>query len=232
MSIAGITRVGSIATTIRVAQYEAALNKPNRINQASKIAGLFLWALEMAYKFINNFETTLTGEITAVATSMTVASAAGLSLTSGEVYRLTIQNADATLFELVDVTAISSNTLTIERGKESTTAQAWANGSKVLCGVTAEQLSNEARKTVTSSTFTSRNGRKQQFVATANATMNFAALAVNDYIDLIVNPATFTLTWSDVNWQNGTALQLTASKLNRVLIENEGGVLKAYIVSN
>ena len=224
--------MGSIATTIRVAQYEAALNKPNRINQASKIAGLFLWALEMAYKFINNFETTLTGEITAVATSMTVASAAGLSLTSGEVYRLTIQNADATLFELVDVTAISSNTLTIERGKESTTAQAWANGSKVLCGVTAEQLSNEARKTVTSSTFTSRNGRKQQFVATANATMNFAALAVNDYIDLIVNPATFTLTWSDVNWQNGTALQLTASKLNRVLIENEGGVLKAYIVSN
>ena len=94
----------------------------------------------MAYKFINNFETSLTGEITAVATSMTVASAAGLSLTSGEVYRLTIQNADATLFELVDVTAISSNTLTIERGKESTTAQAWAAGSAALCGVTAAQL--------------------------------------------------------------------------------------------
>jgi|GEM_PF-7015470 len=186
----------------------------------------------MAYKFINNFETSLTGAITASATSMTVASAAGLSLTSGEVYRLTIQNADASLYELVDVTAISGNTLTIERGKESTTAQTWAVGSIVLCGETAEQLSNEARKTVTSSTFTSRNGRKQQFVATANATISFVALTVNDYIDLIVNPATFTLTWIGVNWQNGTALQLTASKLNRVLIENDGGVLKAYIVSN
>ena len=186
----------------------------------------------MAYKFINNFETALTSAITAAATSMTVANAAGLSLASGEVYRMTIQNADASLFELVDVTAISGNTLTIERVKEGTTAQAWAAGSVVLCGVTAEQLSNEARKTVTSSTLSSRNGRKQQFVATANATMNFAALAVNDYIDLIVNPATFTLTWTDVNWQNGTALQLTASKLNRVLIENDGGVLKAYIVSN
>ena len=186
----------------------------------------------MAYKFINNYETKLTAQATAAATSITVANASGLSLAAGEVYRLTIQNADATLFELVDVAAISSNTLTIERGKESTTAQAWAVGSVVLCGVTAEQLSNEARKTVTSSTLSSRNGRKQQFVATANATMNFAALTVNDYLDLIVNPATFTLTWTNVIWQNGTALQLTASKLNRVLIENDGGVLKAYIVSN
>ena len=186
----------------------------------------------MAYKFINNYETKLTAQATAAATSITVANASGLSLTSGEVYRLTIQNTDASLYELVDVTAISGNTLTIERGKEATTAQAWASGSKVLCGVTAEQLSNEARKTVTSSTFSSRNGRKQQFVATANATMSFAALTVNDYIDLIVNPATFTLTWTGVNWQNGTALQLTASKLNRVLIENDGGILKAYIVSN
>ena len=186
----------------------------------------------MAYKFINNYETKLTAQAAAAATSITVANAAGLSLAAGEVYRMTIQNADASLFELVDVTAISGNTLTIERVKEGTTAQAWAAGSVVLCGVTAEQLSNEARKTVTSSTLSSRNGRKQQFVATANATLNFAALTVNDYIDLIVNPATFALTWTDINWQNGTALQLTASKLNRVLIENDGGVLKAYIVSN
>ena len=186
----------------------------------------------MAFKFINNWSTTLSAALSASATSMTVVSATGLSLTSGEVYRLTIQNADASLFELVDVTAISGNTLTIERGKESTTAQAWAAGSVVLCSVTAEQLSNEARKTVTNSTFTSRYGRKQQFVATANATMNFAALTLNDYLDLIVNPATYTLTWTGVNWQNGTAAQLTASKLNRVFIENDGGVLKAYIVSN
>ena len=204
----------------------------NRINQASLNAGLFLWALEMAYKFINNFETSLTGEITAVATSMTVANAAGLSLTSGEVYRLTIQNADATLFEIVDVTAISGNTLTIERGKESTTAQAWASGSIVLCSVTSAQMMPEQRNIVGSSTFTSLNGRKQQFAATSNATMNFAALAANDYIDLIVNPATFTLTWTNVNFQNGSALQITASKANRVLIENDMGVINAYIVNN
>ena len=94
----------------------------------------------MAYKFINNFETTLSSAITAAATSMTAANVAGLSLANGEVYRLTIQNADASLFELVDVTAISGNTLTIERAKEGTTALEWASGSTVLCDVTAAQL--------------------------------------------------------------------------------------------
>ena len=94
----------------------------------------------MAYKFINNYETKLTSQATAAATSITVANAAGLSLAAGEVYRMTIQNADASLFEIVDVTAISGNTLTIERGKESTTAQVWPIDSIILCSITAAQI--------------------------------------------------------------------------------------------
>ena len=190
------------------------------------------WMIKMAYKFINNYETKLTAQATAAATSITVANASGLSLAIGEVYRMTIQNADASLYELVDVTAISDNTLTMQRAKESTTAQVWPIDSIVLCSVTAAQMMPEQRNIVGSSTFTSLNGRKQQFAATSNATMNFAALAANDYIDLIVNPATFTLTWTNVNFQNGSALQITASKANRVLIENDMGVINAYIVSN
>ena len=190
------------------------------------------WMIKMAYKFINNYETKLTAQATAAATSITVANASGLSLAIGEVYRMTIQNADASLYELVDVTAISGNTLTMQRAKESTTAQVWPIDSIVLCSVTAAQMMPEQRNIVGSSTFTSLNGRKQQFAATSNATMNFAALADNDYIDLIVNPATFTLTWTNVNFQNGSALQITASKANRVIIENDMGVINAYIVSN
>ena len=94
----------------------------------------------MAYKFINNYETKLTAQATAAETSITVANASGLSLAAGEVYRMTIQNADASLFELVDVTAISGNTLTIERAKEATTAQEWPIDSVVICGVTRAQL--------------------------------------------------------------------------------------------
>lgn len=190
------------------------------------------WMIKMAYKFINNYETKLTAQATAAATSITVANAAGLSLAAGEVYRMTIQNADASLFEIVDVTAISGNTLTVQRAKEATTAQVWPIDSVVLCSVTASQMMPEQRNIVGSSTFTSLNGRKQQFAATSNATMNFAALAPNDYIDLIVNPANFTLTWTNVNFQNGNALQITASKANRVLIDNDMGVINAYIVSN
>ena len=94
----------------------------------------------MAYKFINNYETKLTVQATAAATSITVANAAGLSLAASEVCRMTIQNADASLFEIVDVTAISGNTLTVQRAKESTTAQIWPIDSIVLCSVTAAQM--------------------------------------------------------------------------------------------
>ena len=190
----------------------------------------------MAYKFINNFETSLTGEITAVATSMTVASAAGLSLTSGEVYRLTIQTADASLYELVDVTAISGNTLTIERGKESTAAQAWAAGSVVLCGVTAEQLdklnssggggSNETWHTATTNTLNIANGSKQKRTLTANATLAFT-LSDGDDLTLILNPSTFTVTWPAITWF-GSAPSLTASKEHTVVISRDGSVLRGW----
>ena len=98
------------------------------------------WMIKMAYKFINNYETKLTAQATAAATSITVANAAGLSLAAGEVYRMTMQNADASLYELIDVTAISGNTLTVQRAKEATTAQVWPVDSVVLCSVTAAQM--------------------------------------------------------------------------------------------
>ena len=98
------------------------------------------WMIKMAYKFINNYETKLTAQTTAAETSITVANAAGLSLSAGEVYRMTIQNADASLYELVDVTSISGNTLTVQRAKEATTAQVWPVDSVVLCSVTAAQM--------------------------------------------------------------------------------------------
>ena len=94
----------------------------------------------MAYKFINNYETKLTEQATAAATSITVANASGISVSIGDTWRLTIQNANATQFELVDVTAVSGNVLTVLRAREGTTAQAWPIDSVVICGVTKAQL--------------------------------------------------------------------------------------------
>lgn len=184
---------------------------------------------KMGIKRINGYKTALTASVTAAATSITVADASRLALAAGEFFIMTLYKGSA--FEVVKVTAVAGNTLTIVRAQEGSAAQDWAAGTDLVCAPTAETYP-ESRAVVTSVAFSSANGHKQQFVATANAALNFAGIKQDDYIDLIVNPATFTLTWTDVNWQNGTALQLTASKLNRVLIENDGGVLKAYIVSN
>ena len=189
----------------------------------------------MAYKFINNFETTLTSTITAAATSMTVSNAVGLSLASGEAYRLTIQNADATLYELVDVTAISGNTLTIERGEEATTAQVWAAGSVVLCGVTAEKLDklnssggglNETWYTATSNTLNIANGSKQKRTLAANATLAFT-LSDGDDLTLILNPSTFVVTWPSITWF-GSAPSLTASKEHTIVISKDGNLLRGW----
>ena len=190
----------------------------------------------MAYKFINNYETKLTAQATAAATSITVANASGLSLAAGEVYRMTIQNADASLYELVDVIAISGNTLTIERAKEGTTAQEWAAGSVVLCGVTAEQLdklnssgsggSNEMWYTATSSTLNIANGSKQKRTLTANATLAFT-LNDGDDLTLILNPSTFTVTWPTITWF-GSAPSLTASKEHTIVISKDGTLLRGW----
>ena len=94
----------------------------------------------MAYKFINNYETKLTAQATAAATSITVANAAGVTVTAGDTLRLTIQNTTATQFELIDVTAVSGNVLTVLRAREGTTAQEWPIDSVVICGVTKAQL--------------------------------------------------------------------------------------------
>ena len=190
----------------------------------------------MAYKFINNYETKLTAQATAAATSITVANATNLNLAAGEVYRMTIQNADASLYELVDVTAISGNTLTIERGKEATTAQAWAAGSFVLCGVTAEQLdklnssgggsSNEMWHTATSNTLNIANGSKQKRTLAANATLAFT-LNDGDDLTLILNPSTFAVTWPTITWF-GSAPSLTASKEHAIVISKDGTILRGW----
>ena len=192
----------------------------------------------MAYKFINNYETKLTAQATAAATSITVANASGLSLAAGEVYRMTIQNADASLYELVDVTAISGNTLTVQRAKESTTAQVWPIDSVVLCSVTAEQLAMlnnsgggggeiELWHVATTSSISTSNGTKQTFTASGNDAI---ILTIHDGADLtlIVNPVTYVVTMpSNIKWF-GSAPIFTANKMHTFVISRNGSEYYGY----
>lgn len=90
----------------------------------------------MARLYSNNFSTTLASGISAVDTSFDVASATGLpALGAGDYFHLTID--DGSFIEMVRVDAVVGNTLSVQRGQESTVQRVFASGSTVELRVTA-----------------------------------------------------------------------------------------------
>ncbi len=83
--------------------------------------------------FVNNAKTLLDGAILVGATSLIVDDGSLFpSPTGGQYFYATLQNpADDTDYEIIKVTARSTNTLTITRAQEGTIAQTWASG--ILC---------------------------------------------------------------------------------------------------
>ena len=92
--------------------------------------------------YANNISTTLSAAITSTsATTLTVASPAGLpAITGSNYFLMTID--DSTNIEIVKVTAISGSTLTIVRAQESTTASTFANNTPIELRDTATSFSN------------------------------------------------------------------------------------------
>ena len=79
-------------------------------------------------------QTTLTAALTSSATSATVVSGSGLlggvTISAGEKFTIVI-DPDTAIEEIVDVTAVSTNTLTIERGVDGSSGQAHSAGAVV-----------------------------------------------------------------------------------------------------
>jgi hypothetical protein len=95
----------------------------------------------MAVKFTNNAKTTLASGITSSATSATVTDGSVFpSLSSGEHFYCTFD--DGTNNEIVKVTARSSNTLTIVRAADNTTARAFSSGDQAELRATAALLTD------------------------------------------------------------------------------------------
>jgi hypothetical protein len=90
------------------------------------------------FVFINNFNTVLASAITSTQTTITVTSSTGLpTLALDQVIPLTLLDAATkTVYEIVYVTGISGTTLTVERGQEGTTANAYLAGDLVSCNPT------------------------------------------------------------------------------------------------
>lgn len=90
--------------------------------------------------YINNFSTTLDGSILSSDTSIDVIDATGISsvLASSDFIMLTID--DGTNIEIVKVTNVSTNTLTVVRAQENTSAVGFASGITIECRMTAASL--------------------------------------------------------------------------------------------
>jgi len=95
--------------------------------------------------FTNNATTTLASGITNVATTLTVASGKGAlfpSPTGSNYFMATLQGASGSPIEIVKVTARSTDTFTIVRAQEGTTASAFSTSDLIELRLTAGDLGN------------------------------------------------------------------------------------------
>jgi len=93
------------------------------------------------YVFANNANSKLASPISSTDTSITVTAGTGSrfpSITGSEVFTVTLVDAiTGTLTEIMLCTAISGDTMTVERAQEGTTALTWAAGDFVANFITA-----------------------------------------------------------------------------------------------
>ena len=97
--------------------------------------------------FTNNAATTLASALTSAATSLSVSSGTGAlfpTLGTGQYCYCTLQNTAGTI-EIVQVTARSTDTFTVVRGQDGTTAAAWNAGDQFQLRVVNANLTQFAR---------------------------------------------------------------------------------------
>lgn len=88
--------------------------------------------------FTNNTETTLTSGVSDVATTLPVASPTGLTPPAGKHIIATLKEGEN--MEVVEITGVSGSNLTVARGREGTTAQAFTTAAQVSVNITADTL--------------------------------------------------------------------------------------------
>lgn len=109
----------------------------------------------MGMKFANNATTTLASGINSSVTSLTVATGTGAlfpTLGAGDYFYCTLANTSGTV-EIIKVTARSTDTFTMTRGQDNTTALSWLTGDKVELRLVKATL-NDLPKMDEANTFT------------------------------------------------------------------------------
>lgn len=183
------------------------------------------------YLFANNAATTLASDISTGATSLVVTTGTGSlfpSPSAGQQFNITLVRLSDSAYEIVTCTSRSTDTFTIVRAQESTTALAFVTGDKVELRVTkagldnftqpeeaiswtAQQTFKELKDTAynmsTGTSIDPANGTIQYKTLTGNTTFT-EALEEGQTVLLAIDDGTaYTATWPTTTWvkSGGTA---------------------------
>ena len=149
----------------------------------------------MAALYTNNASTTLASGITNSATSLTVTSGNGAKFpnpTGSDYFMCTLQGASGSPIEIVKVTARSTDTFTIVRAQEGTTASAFSANDIVELRVTAGEMTNLPQLNVTN-TFSAQQTFSSGIKFGDSTTMTTAPVALQFGGQSFTSNGTFTI---------------------------------------
>ena len=183
----------------------------------------------MAIKFSNNASGTLAASITAAATSITLTTGQGAlfpAMSAGDYFFATLVDSSNNL-EIVRVNARSSDTLTVVRGQDGTTARTYAAGDKVELRVTAAALTAVAAGENLSRTYAiSISGNAATATSATSATTADSATTATSATN--ATNATNAANLDTANWiftQSGTELVASYDGTRRFKITSTGDLV-------
>lgn len=204
----------------------------------------------MAQLFSNNAGGTISGAITAVATSITLQAGEGSLLnspTGGDFELVTLYDgasiSASTNVEIVKVTARSTDTITVVRAQEGTSgfafpdASGWeaCNTAGTLDGLKEGRLGlfqgvTEKVHTMTSAAVDASNGNWQKRTLAGNETLTFT-IGQGQSVYVTVVPGANTLTLSNVNeWVGGSAPSTIEAEHAFVFWSDDGSTITGLSV--
>lgn len=183
----------------------------------------------MATSFLqkkNNAKSTLASGITSGAISLSVQIGDGAKFPVAP-FNVTLYSSDPAVGEIVKVTAVSTDTFTITRAQEGTTAQAWNSGDKVELLVTAKLLQD-------SDTAVNNLEKRVQWVVAADGSGDYNCDGSADQVEIqqaldnlpsgggiiLLKAGTYTI--------SGTINILK----NNVILRGEGKVTKIFLANS
>ena len=191
-------------------------------------------------KYLNNYETTLSGAITSGDTTISVTTAPP-ALSAGDYYVMTLVDDinSPTKIEIVKITGVSGTTLTAERGHESTTAKAFDSGDIISLRSTADSFETLVGPTITgytesiatpSTTLSNATGDIMPYEMTANTAFTDGLSNGQSLTLHLEGGDTYTATWPTMTWVGGSAPTLTAHDVIQ-LWKLSGTLYGAYVGS-